>query len=352
MGANTMSSTPPTTEGSAFDRDESPSTTGGPAAATEIHPRDSDPPSEPRCQECGGELHTEGDETICGDCGLVVDEQRIDHGPEWRSSDAPHTEPNRAAMGVDRTRHDNGIGTSGYDPSPTKDSSLAAKRKQMLESSTASKKEREQIKALRDIKQAGSALDLPEFAIDQACVLFKKFHNAGDHIGYSLGNMAAAALYAAGRVAELGVTHKAVLQQFGWTDESDEAQNALSPSRLFEQVHRLSELVEIELPITTPAVYVPRVAGELGADSETVTIARQIAERVEGEPFATSGASPTCIAAAIVYEAFIVSSVDDKESQKAIAEAADVSRPAMRRHWKTITENDLGGDPRLEPATP
>jgi len=26
-------------------------------------------------------------ETICKDCGLIIDEQRIDHGPEWRAHD-------------------------------------------------------------------------------------------------------------------------------------------------------------------------------------------------------------------------------------------------------------------------
>ena len=33
--------------------------------------------------ECGGRVTTNAVETICEDCGLVVDAQRIDHGPEW-----------------------------------------------------------------------------------------------------------------------------------------------------------------------------------------------------------------------------------------------------------------------------
>ncbi|WP_275264636.1 TFIIB-type zinc ribbon-containing protein, partial [Halobellus captivus] len=39
------------------------------------------------CPECGGTLITDEThgETVCSDCGLVVDEDSIDRGPEWRA---------------------------------------------------------------------------------------------------------------------------------------------------------------------------------------------------------------------------------------------------------------------------
>ena len=37
---------------------------------------------------CNGRVTTNAVETVCEDCGLVIDEQRIDHGPEWRAYDA------------------------------------------------------------------------------------------------------------------------------------------------------------------------------------------------------------------------------------------------------------------------
>lgn len=37
------------------------------------------------CAECGGQVRTNSMETACEDCGLLIDEQRIDHGPEWRT---------------------------------------------------------------------------------------------------------------------------------------------------------------------------------------------------------------------------------------------------------------------------
>ncbi len=41
------------------------------------------------CPDCGGSLVTDDSrgETVCESCGLVVDEDEIDHGPEWRAYD-------------------------------------------------------------------------------------------------------------------------------------------------------------------------------------------------------------------------------------------------------------------------
>jgi transcription initiation factor TFIIB len=37
--------------------------------------------------EYDGRVSTNAVETVCEVCGLVIDEQRVDHGPEWRSDD-------------------------------------------------------------------------------------------------------------------------------------------------------------------------------------------------------------------------------------------------------------------------
>jgi len=42
------------------------------------------------CPECSGRLvsDTEHGETVCADCGLVVADDEIDRGPEWRAFDS------------------------------------------------------------------------------------------------------------------------------------------------------------------------------------------------------------------------------------------------------------------------
>mgnify|MGYP002760187302 CR=1 FL=1 len=76
--------------------------------------------TQPRCPDCDGQLRTEAEETVCSDCGLVVDTDRIDHGPEWRSFDDSRTNPKRTGAPLTEARHDRGLSTEiGYAPAPS-----------------------------------------------------------------------------------------------------------------------------------------------------------------------------------------------------------------------------------------
>ena len=41
------------------------------------------------CPECDGQVITNVAETVCTDRGLVVEDQQVDHGPEWRVANEP-----------------------------------------------------------------------------------------------------------------------------------------------------------------------------------------------------------------------------------------------------------------------
>ncbi|GAA5434826.1 hypothetical protein Hjap01_04318 [Haloarcula japonica] len=62
-----------------------------------------------QCPECDGRVTTNAVETVCEDCGLVIDEQRIDHGPEWRAYDDEERE--RTGAPLTAARHDRGLST-------------------------------------------------------------------------------------------------------------------------------------------------------------------------------------------------------------------------------------------------
>ncbi|RLM48887.1 transcription initiation factor IIB family protein, partial [Halorubrum sp. Atlit-28R] len=61
------------------------------------------------CPECSGQVRTNSVETVCEDCGLVIDEQRIDHGPEWRTHDQDQRK--RTGAPLTAARHDRGLST-------------------------------------------------------------------------------------------------------------------------------------------------------------------------------------------------------------------------------------------------
>ncbi|GAA0212629.1 hypothetical protein GCM10009000_029310 [Halobacterium noricense] len=51
-----------------------------------------------QCPECDGNVTTKVKETVCENCGLVIDEHCIDHGQEWRAYDADERERTGAPL--------------------------------------------------------------------------------------------------------------------------------------------------------------------------------------------------------------------------------------------------------------
>jgi len=97
----------------------------GPATAVSpIQPDD--------CPECEGPVRTEEHETVCTDCGLIIDEDQIDHGPDWRSfsSDTGNTE--RAAPVKPNRRHDKGLGTEISHKRDATGRTLSAEKRRQL----------------------------------------------------------------------------------------------------------------------------------------------------------------------------------------------------------------------------
>lgn len=56
------------------------------------------------CPECGGRITSNSGETGCEKCGLIVDEQQIDCGPEWRAFE--RDERKRTGASLTAARHD------------------------------------------------------------------------------------------------------------------------------------------------------------------------------------------------------------------------------------------------------
>ncbi|WP_327053405.1 transcription initiation factor IIB [Halomicrococcus gelatinilyticus] len=142
------------------------------------------------CPECNGEVRTNKAETVCADCGLVIDEQRIDHGPEWRSFNDEPTSRKRTGAPLTAARHDRGLSTTighgtdanGNTLSGRKRKQLGRLRREQSRGRFQSKAERNLAHGMTEIRRLTSALELPKTTRDQACQLFRtaqddyKFH--------------------------------------------------------------------------------------------------------------------------------------------------------------------------------
>ena len=133
------------------------------------------------CPESGGHVTTNSVETVCEDCGLVLESQPIDHGPEWRSFEDDKTNSERTGAPLTPARHDRGLSTeigyktdgSGNTLSGSKRCQLGRLRREHNRGRWRSKAERNLGHGLSETRRVASALDLPTSIRDQACALFR-----------------------------------------------------------------------------------------------------------------------------------------------------------------------------------
>jgi transcription initiation factor TFIIB len=286
-----------------------------------------------QCPECGGRVATNVQETVCEDCGLVIDEQRIDHGPEWRTSDAD--EKKRTGGPVTVARHDRGLSTeigkhtdaAGNTLSGRKCRQLARLRREQSRGRFQSKAERNLAHGLGEVRRISSALGQSATLRDQACQLFRSAQNEDLLQGRSIEAIAAASVYGACRC----------------TGRSQTLDDVAVPARVAQsRVKNAYQTLNAELGLPAkpvqPSAFVPRLASELACPDEVRQHARMLAERAEAAGV-TDGVHPAGFAAACLYEALRECGRHPLKAR--VAEAADVCVSTVRTHQQTVRELEL-----------
>lgn len=290
-------------------------------------------PNDTNCPECDGRIRADGGERACEACGLIVEERRIDHGPEWRTFDDDTESKSRVGAPRTTTRHDGGLSTTiGY-KSDAGGKQLPGKKRRRLhrqrrEHSRAqfdSKQERNEMYGLAEIRRLYGALELPKSIWEQACELFSRAQEADLFVGRIINGFTAASVYAACRCA--GLPHQ--IETF-----ADHARCPLQKIRNAYAAMRVE--LGLEPQLRSPSDYIPKLvsAGELSPTANR--LARTLVDRVEAAD-GCGGARPSGVAAACVY---IASQEGDPNpvTQEAIGEAAHVSEHTVRSRRNEIRE--------------
>jgi transcription initiation factor TFIIB len=281
------------------------------------------------CPECAGRVETTSGERVCAECGLVVEADRIDHGPEWRSFDDDETDPKRTGAPLTRSRHDRGLSTEiGRSTRVTgrKRRRLARMRTQHNRAQIATKRDRNRVYAYTEIRRLVGALELPTTLRETACALFDSAQDARLLRGRSIEGFAAACVYVGCRTTGVPRTVTEVCAVAKATEAEHRA--------AFDAMNR-----ELGLPIgpTAPAEYLPRLVSDLDCSAETEARARDLADRAVSEGIA-NGRNPVGVAAACVYTAARQRGGDC--TQAAAAAAADVTPVTVRRTYLDLTRGD------------
>jgi transcription initiation factor TFIIB len=278
------------------------------------------------CPECSGQLRAGDCETICTECGLVVDEHAIDPGPEWRSFAEDETNPERTGAPLTRSRHDRGLSTEIGRSTRLKGRKrrrMARLRRQHKRTQIKSKAERNRVYAFTEIDHVINALDLPEDVQERACVLFESAQDEGLLQGRSLEGFAAAAVYATCRTASVSRTVDEIL------DAARATRNELDAA--YDAMNR-----DLGLPTgpIDPREYLARFASKLDLPVAVERRAREFATRAREEGIAT-GRNPGGVAAACLYTA--ARQADVSLTQKRAAAVADVTPVTLRGTYEELS---------------
>ncbi|MFH5797639.1 transcription initiation factor IIB family protein [Haladaptatus sp. CMAA 1911] len=292
------------------------------------------------CPECSGKLIADSGhgETICEDCGLVVEVDNVDRGPEWRAFDAKEkNEKSRVGAPTTNTMHDKGLSTNiDWRNKDAYGNSLGSRQREKMQRlrkwnerfRTRDSKERNLKQALGEIDRMASALGLPDNVREMASVIYRRALNEDLLPGRSIEGVSTSCVYAAARQA--GVPRS--LDEITEVSRVDKSEVA----RTYRYVVR--EL-SLEVKPADPESYVPRFASGLELSDEAEHRARELLRNAK-EQGVHSGKSPVGLAAAAVYAAALLT--NEKTTQAEVSDVADISEVTIRNRYHELLEAEEG----------
>ena len=288
-----------------------------------------------RCPECDATCSaTAEEELVCEECGLVLDERRLDRGPEWRAFTQGERESrSRVGSPTSEAMHDKGLTTYiHWKNEDANGRAISAERRGQMERLRTWQErirvqesgERNLQHALSEIDRMSSALGVPRSVREVASVIYRRALDEDLIRGRSIEGTATATLYAACR--REGIPRS--LEEVEEVSRVDQREIA----RTYRYVAR--EL-GLDLEPVTPEQFVPRFASELGLSDEAEAMARRVLERTM-EQGLHSGKSPTGFAAAAIYTATLL--CNDRRTQAEIADVAQVTDVTIRNRYQEQVE--------------
>ncbi len=290
------------------------------------------------CPECDGRLVSDAEhgETVCEDCGLVVDEGAVDRGPEWRAFDAGEKdEKSRVGAPTTKMMHDEGLSTNiGWQDKDAYGNSLSSRQREKMQRlrtwderfRTRDSKERNLKQALGEIERMGSALGLPENVRETASVIYRRALSEDLLPGRSIEGVASAAVYAAAR-------------QGGNPRSIDRVVNVSRIGHMeFTRTYRyVVRELGLEIEPADPESYVARFVSDLDLSDETERRARELLRNGVDQNLHV-GKNPVGLAAAAIYAAARL--VGEKVTQEAVGDVADVSEVTIRNRYQELLDAD------------
>ena len=274
-------------------------------------------------------------EVCCARCGLVLDENLIDHGPEWRAFDHEQRDKRtRTGAPLTYTISDKGLNTTidwkdkdihGHKIPERNKAQIYRLRKWNKRMRVSGAGERNLAFALSELDRDSSRLGIPRSVREDAAIIYRSAAKNKLIRGRSIEVVVASALYAACRRCNIPRT----------LDEIAIASN-VSKKQVGKTYRFLSRELNIKLKPTSPSDYISRFASKLGLSGEVQAKAIEIINKAVKAGL-SSGKGPTGVAAAALYIASLL--LGERKTQKEVSEISGVTEVTIRNRYKELSEN-------------
>lgn len=287
------------------------------------------------CPECGSSNLVKDygmGEVICSDCGLVIHDNILDEGPEWRAFTRQEKQM-RSRVGTPSSLsvHDKGLSTVidkvnkdafGRQLPASKRLQILRLRKWQIRARVHSSIDRNLSQAMAELDRLTDKIRVPPSIKEQGALIYRRALDKGLVRGRSILAIAAASLYASCRFTQTPRTLKEV-SKASYVKRKDIA-------RCYRLLIR--EL-DLKMPVANPVNSVPKIASKIDINEKTQQTAIKLLHNAE-EKKLIAGKDPQGMAAAAIYIACVLEG--EKKTQKQIAEAAGVTEVTVRNRYKGL----------------
>ncbi|MFX1565315.1 MAG: transcription initiation factor IIB [Promethearchaeota archaeon] len=287
------------------------------------------------CPDCGERVairdETRG-ELACANCGLVLDDNTIDAGPEWRAFTTEERDKRaRTGSPINYALQDYDLSTmidwrnrdaAGRQISSTRRAEIYRLRKWQRRSRVHSSIERNLASAMGELDRLSSQLGVSRTVKETAAVMYRRALERRLIRGRSIDAMIAAAMYAACRLREAPCTLDEIAHN-----------SRINRKELGRCYRLLLRRLDVRMPVSQPTNFIPRFAQSLVLSSRVQRLAVKILEdaRLKG---ITAGKDPTGLAASALYISAIMEG--ERRTQREIAEVAHVTEVTVRNRYKEL----------------
>jgi len=294
--------------------------------------------SKSSCPKCGSAniiSDLENGERVCGNCGLVLEDDIVDRGPEWRAFTTTEKDNrSRAGLGSSLTLFDKGLSTvfkGDRDASGKRLNSQIINRMDRLRKYDNRSKFDETWRrnlsiAMAELDRMSVNLHIPQNVKEQAAAIYRKALKKDLIRGRSIDAFVAASIYAACRATEVPRPLKKISQE-----------STREHSEVARTYRLLIRELGLRMPVDDPTKFIPSIASRLKLKRITEEYAIGILKKAKIKQELT-GKDPRGLAAAALYMACLEKK--EKRIQKDVAMAAGTTEVTLRNRLRGL-ENSL-----------